>query len=241
MVVMAMKKQRNVLISYLLYYGGFVLSIISIVVILIYTITFGNHEGDYIHLICFLGMMLGITTPFFASRFNIYYYFSLHNPNYELVKELNCSLEVGFIQGVPNNDCSEFLNPNIMNVKKIELTKQDGIFLGMCNGENIKIDMRGWILKDRYVYELFQTYYIVQYIKKNKMPLDMIYKTIISDNIIETILTIKNNKKCKSYHLSYAGMIKTKKLLKFKNQRKCKFLKKKMFDIKDLYSFNNSK
>ena len=47
-----MTKQRNTLISYILFYGGFFLSFASIAIIIIYTIVFGNYEGDYVHLLC---------------------------------------------------------------------------------------------------------------------------------------------------------------------------------------------
>lgn len=51
---------KNTLISYLLYYGGFILVIFGVLFIIIYTILFNNYVCHFYHLIMFILAIIGI-------------------------------------------------------------------------------------------------------------------------------------------------------------------------------------
>ena len=234
-----MTKQRNTLISYILFYGGFFLSFASIAIIIIYTLVFGNYEGDYVHLLCFIFCLIGIVMPFFASNFNLYYYFAMYKPEYKMMKAFRNNSNKGFIQGVPNNNCFEFLALDIINCTQLELINEKGIYKGNYNGQSIRLDMQGWIFKNKYVYELIQSYFVIQYLKKHKLPLKYIYKKIINNDINEVNLIIKKCNKTKIYKLASKGIINIKLSLKIKNLNKYRFIEVKNYSINDFYSFNN--
>lgn len=233
-----MKKQRNTLISYILFYGGFFLIFTSITIILIYTLVFKNYEGDYVHLLCFIFCLIGIVMPFFASNFNLYYYFAMYKPEYKMMKAFRNNSNKGFIQGVPNNNCFEFLALDIINCTQLELINEKGIYKGNYNGQSIKLDMKGWIFKNKYVYELIQSYFVIQYLKKHKLPLKYIYKKIINNDINEVNLILKKCNKTKIYKLASKGIINIKLSLKIKNLNKYRFIEVKNYSINDFYSFN---
>lgn len=233
-----MKKQRNTLISYILFYGGFFLIFTSITIILIYTLVFKNYEGDYVHLLCFIFCLIGIVMPFFASDFNLYYYFAMYKPEYKMMKAFRNNSNKGFIQGVPNNNCFEFLALDIINCTQLELINEKGIYKGNYNGQSIKLDMKGWIFKNKYVYELIQSYFVIQYLKKHKLPLKYIYKKIINNDINAVNLILKNGNKTKIYKLASKGVINIKLSLKIKNKNKYRFIVAKNYSINDFYSFN---
>ncbi len=234
-----MTKQRNTLISYILFYGGFFLSFASIAIIIIYTLVFGNYEGDYVHLLCFIFCLIGIVMPFFASNFNLYYYFAMYKPEYKMMKAFRNNSNKGFIQGVPNNNCFEFLALDIINCTQLELINEKGIYKGNYNGQSIRLDMQGWIFKNKYVYELIQSYFVIQYLKKHKLPLKYIYKKIINNDINEVNLILKKCNKTKIYKLASKGIINIKLSLKIKNLNKYRFIEVKNYSINDFYSFNN--
>lgn len=234
-----MKKQRNTLISYILFYGGFFLIFTSITIILIYTLVFKNYEGDYVHLLCFIFCLIGIVMPFFASNFNLYYYFAMYKPEYKMMKAFRNNSNKGFIQGVPNNNCFEFLALDIINCTQLELINEKGIYKGNYNGQSIRLDMQGWIFKNKYVYELIQSYFVIQYLKKHKLPLKYIYKKIINNDINEVNLILKKCNKTKIYKLASKGIINIKLSLKIKNLNKYRFIEVKNYSINDFYSFNN--
>lgn len=234
-----MTKQRNTLISYILFYGGFFLSFASIAIIIIYTLVFGNYEGDYVHLLCFIFCLIGIVMPFFASDFNLYYYFAMYKPEYKMMKAFRNNSNKGFIQGVPNNNCFEFLALDIINCTQLELINEKGIYKGNYNGQSIRLDMQGWIFKNKYVYELIQSYFVIQYLKKHKLPLKYIYKKIINNDINEVNLILKKCNKTKIYKLASKGIINIKLSLKIKNLNKYRFIEVKNYSINDFYSFNN--
>lgn len=75
---------KNTLISYLLYYGGFILVIFAVLFIIIYTILFNNYVCHFYHLIMFILAIIGINFSQFANKFNLYYYFAIYHPNYKL-------------------------------------------------------------------------------------------------------------------------------------------------------------
>lgn len=233
-----MTKQRNTLISYILFYGGFFLIFTSITIILIYTLVFKNYEGDYVHLLCFIFCLIGIVLPFFASDFNLYYYFAMYRPEYKMMKAFRNNSNKGFIQGVPNNNCFEFLALDIINCTQLELINEKGIYKGNYNGQSIKLDMKGWIFKNKYVYELIQSYFVIQYLKKHKLPLKYIYKKIINNDINAVNLILKNGNKTKIYKLASKGVINIKLSLKIKNKNKYRFIVAKNYSINDFYSFN---
>lgn len=234
-----MTKQRNTLISYILFYGGFFLSFASIAIIIIYTLVFGNYEGDYVHLLCFIFCLIGIVMPFFASNFNLYYYFAMYKPEYKMMKAFRNNSNKGFIQGVPNNNCFEFLALDIINCTQLELINEKGIYKGNYNGQSIRLDMQGWIFKNKYVYELIQSYFVIQYLKKHKLPLKYIYKKIINNDINKVNLILKKCNKTKIYKLASKGIINIKLSLKIKNLNKYRFIEVKNYSINDFYSFNN--
>ena len=234
-----MTKQRNTLISYILFYGGFFLFFASIAIIIIYTLVFGNYEGDYVHLLCFIFCLIGIVMPFFASNFNLYYYFAMYKPEYKMMKAFRNNSNKGFIQGVPNNNCFEFLALDIINCTQLELINEKGIYKGNYNGQSIRLDMQGWIFKNKYVYELIQSYFVIQYLKKHKLPLKYIYKKIINNDINEVNLILKKCNKTKIYKLASKGIINIKLSLKIKNLNKYRFIEVKNYSINDFYSFNN--
>ena len=237
-VVIMTKKQKNTLISYLLYYGGFVLMIFAVFFIIIYTIFFNNYECNVIHLIMFILVIVGIILPPFAEKFNLYYYFVMSHPNYKLKKALRLNPDYGFVQGVPVNDFSEFNLSFTTEDNKLVLTKKKGIYYGVYNSKNIILNMRGWICKDKYVFEFLHTFFRLQFIKKKKMSKEYLYKTILDKDIKEFILFIQDGKKEKKYVLSDDNKINSPLNLKIKNHKKSKFVDDSNFSIKDFYSLN---
>lgn len=233
-----MTKQRNTLISYILFYGGFFLIFTSIAIIIIYALVFENYEGDYVHLLCFIFCLIGLVMPFFASDFNLYYYFAMYKPEYKLMKAFRNNSNKGFIQGVSNNSCFEFLVLDIVNCTQLKLINEKGIYKGNYNGQSIRLDMQGWIFKNKYVYELIQSYFVIQYLKKHKLPLKYIYKKIINNDINEVNLILKKGNKTKIYKLASKGVINIKFSLKIKNKNKYRFIEAKNYSINDFYSFN---
>lgn len=176
--------------------------------------------------------------PFFASDFNLYYYFAMYKPEYKMMKAFRNNSNKGFIQGVPNNNCFEFLALDIINCTQLELINEKGIYKGNYNGQSIKLDMKGWIFKNKYVYELIQSYFVIQYLKKHKLPLKYIYKKIINNDINAVNLILKNGNKTKIYKLASKGVINIKLSLKIKNKNKYRFIVAKNYSINDFYSFN---
>lgn len=98
--------------------------------------------------------------------------------------------------------------------------------------------MKGWIFKNKYVYELIQSYFVIQYLKKHKLPLKYIYKKIINNDINAVNLILKNGNKTKIYKLASKGVINIKLSLKIKNKNKYRFIVAKNYSINDFYSFN---
>nr|MCR5787010.1 hypothetical protein [Acholeplasmatales bacterium] len=107
----------------------------------------------------------------------------MHNPQYVLHKTLRFDSNSSFIQGVPNNNYNEYLNFKINDCNFIELYCNEGVYTGQYNNQNIRIDMNGWILKKKYIYELYQTFFIINYLKENKMSLKHISNKIINKSI----------------------------------------------------------
>lgn len=212
-----MKKQKNVLISYILFYGGFLLAFLSFIFLILYTIVFDNYKVTLVHWFCMVLVLLGTILPFFAHNYSLYFYFSMYKPEYKLMKSLRIDSDTGFIQGVPNNNCSEFLVSNITKCSKIELKIEKGIYIGKCNDQFIRIDMKGWLFKDKYV-----------------------YKKINNNDINKVELILINGKKRKKYKLSSNGRIRTKLILRFKNYNKCKFIDGNKYSVRDFYSLNKN-
>lgn len=232
------KKQKNTLISYLLYYGGFILAFLAIIFVIIYTIFFNNYVCNVFHLIMFILLIAGIILPQFAGDFNLYYYFVMHHPDYKLTKALRLDQDYGFVQGVPVNAFSEFNFNFITESNKLILSKKDGVYYGVYNSNTIKIDMRGWICKDKYVFEFLHTFFRLQFIKKKKMPLKYVYKTILDKEIKEFVLYIQNGKKEKKYILSNENKLISPLNLRLKNYKKSKFINEFDASIRDFYSLN---
>ncbi len=235
-----MKKQKNVLISYILFDGGFLSAFLSFIFLILYTIVFDNYKMILVHCFCMVLVLLGTILPFFAHNYSLYFYFSMYKPEYKLMKSLRIDSDTGFIQGVPNNNCSEFLVSNITKCSKIELKKEKGIYIGKCNGQFIRIDMKGWLFKDKYVYELLQTYFIIEYLIMHRLSFKYVYKKINNNDINEVELIFINGKKRKKYKLSSNGKIRTKLTLRFKNYNKCKFIDGDKYSIRDFYSLNKN-
>ena len=233
-----MKKQRNVLISYILFYGGFFILVLSILCLIIYTIVLNNHKVNFIHLICFVLIVFGLIAPFFASMFNLYFYFQMHNPNYKLNHELRKKTDNGFIQGVPNNHYYDFKSLEDMQEGTIVLDYKYGIFKGEYNKHSIIIDMKGWTLKRIYLYELLHTILRLKYVENHKLPLKYMYKKIESDDIPEIRLVIRRGKKTKEYLLFREKVIKSSLMLSMKNHKKSKFISNKKISILDFYNLN---
>jgi len=234
-----MKKQKNTLISYLLFYGGFLLSITSIIVIIIYTIVSENYFGNFVHIILFILIIIGVITPEFASYFNLYFYIALYNPNYKVEKALRVEHDKGFIQGVPNNKFEEYNIINRIDDGIITLEYKNGVFVGNYKEKLVTIDMKGWIFKKKYVFELLHTSLRINYVNRRKLSLKYTYKNIIDSNIKSLVLIIKFGKKQKKYFISYDGMIKSPIGLRYKNYTKTKFIeRRKKISIKDFYDLN---
>jgi hypothetical protein len=232
------KKQKNTLISYILYYGGFIMVFFAMLFIIIYTILFNNYVCDVFHLIMFILLIVGIILPQFAGKFNLYYYFAMSHPNYKLKKSLRLNPNLGFIQGVPVNSFYEFNTNFLTEEKKLVLIEKNGLYCGVYNSKKIILDMRGWICKDKYVFELLQTFYRLQFIKKKKMSKKYIYKTIKDKDVKEFTLYIQHRKKEKKYVLSENNKIDSPLNLRLKNNKKSKFIDDFKFSIKDFYNVN---
>ena len=224
------------MISYLLFYGGFFLALSSIITALIYTLGFNNYDVNVIHWICFGSLIFGIISPFFASYFNLYYYFSMYRPEYKLHKALRANPTTGFIQGVPNNNYSEFVAIKYVYGKTLILEYNDGVYTGKLDAKDIVIDMQGWILKDVYVYELIETMLKLEYINRHKKAKKFMSKLIKDEDIEETILIIKKGNKEKKYYLSNNKKIKSTLFLNFKNSKKNGFINANEPSIFEYYS-----
>ena len=234
-----MKKQKNTLISYFLFYGGFLVLINSIIVFIIYTIVFENYVGNFVHIMLFILIIIGVITPSFASNFNLFFYFALYNPNYKLVKALRVDHDKGFIQGVPNNKFEEYNTINRIDEGIITLEYKNGVFVGNYKEKLVTIDMNGWIFKKKYVFELLHTSLRINYVNRRKLSLKYTYKSIIDSNIKSLVLIIKFGKKQKKYFISYDGMIKSPIGLRYKNYSKTKFIeRRKKISITDFYDLN---
>ena len=160
------KKQRNALIAYILFYGGFFLLFVSIIIILIYTIGFKNHDVSIVHILLIIFAFGGIIMVQCASMFNLIYYFPYRSgkPKHKIYRRLRMKSDNGFIQGVPNNKLSDFYCLNFDESNTLVLYEKSGIYEGDYKSKHIIVDMQKWILKDMYVYELFHTIYRIKYL-----------------------------------------------------------------------------
>lgn len=234
-----MKKQKNTLISYLLFYGGFLVSINSIIVIIIYTIVFENYVGNFVHIMLFILIIIGVITPLFASDFNLFFYFTLHNPDYKLKRQLLVDSNKGFIQGVPNNKFKDFNIIEKIVSGIITLEYNDGVFIGEYEDNSITIDMNGWIFKKKYLFELIHTSLKINYVNSRRLPLKYVYSTIIDSDIKSLVLIVRTGQKQKKYFVSSNGVVKSPLILRYKNYIKSKFLdKNKKTSIADFYDLN---
>lgn len=192
------KNQKNTLISYILFYSGFMLIILSLLTIVIYTIPFKNYQGNIIHLLCFIIMIVGIILPHIGMNYNLYLWagYGKYDHFLRLARTQN---HTGLIQGIPNNSFSEFNIKNIEtknNIKLVEVEK--GIFCGNVENKTIKFDMKWWIRKEYYIYEIILTMLQCEIINSKNIP----YKSILKSNTsITDYLTLDierlNNKRRK--------------------------------------------
>lgn len=74
---------------------------------------------------------------------------------------------------MPVNTFSELNFKFITEDNKLALTKNNGVYYGVYINKIIILDMRGWMCKDKYVFEFLHTFFRLQFIKKKKMPKKM--------------------------------------------------------------------
>ena len=59
----------------------------------------------------------------------------MYKPEYKLIKAFRNNSNKGFIQGVPNNNCFEFLGLDIVNCTQLKLINEKGIYKEIIMGK----------------------------------------------------------------------------------------------------------
>ncbi len=231
------KNQKYCFISHVLVFGGISISLLSILFLLIHCIVFKNYEANYVHLIFFVIMVIGIIIPFHAPSYNPMYHIGYYTyPEMKLLRSKN-----GLIEGVPNNCYDEFrfTFKKQFNQNRIEIVEVDqGIYEGTINEKTIRFDMKNWIRKRYYIYEYFMTKLQLETNDKKTKQGFLMDNTFSRQS--ELILIIKNNKnKSKKYNLVIAGKTKPSFMFKYRFRQKWGVIgniEKK--SIETFYNFN---
>lgn len=177
---------------------------------------FNNEDlAGVLTLISLSCILLGIIA-LILLRTNQYKFFNLKYHAFITVKNYG-------IKGVPNNRFLEFKIPieNLPN-KLIFIEEKKGIFYTVVNEKKYVFDMRGWILKKYYIYEILLTMIQLRYCENKVNNLLVSLKTNYENMSIEFILKSKKqvlySLTSNGYTILHSRYIKnTKNKIKFLN------------------------
>lgn len=186
------ENQKIILKAYIIFFSGLLLSLSSLVFIPIYANVLKNPFGDFPVIILIILIFVGVFLIQLSSKYNI---LLISDFRMFIHPAITTGNNKWFIQGVPNNNYSEFalkfsqLNKlNEINIKEIK----NGIYELTLNDKIVKFDMRGWIRKEYYIYEYILT--IFQLSTINKIYKKSYFKAIDEARII--FINIKGKTKC---------------------------------------------
>lgn len=231
---MKFKNQKTILKAYIMIYGGFLISVISFIYIYIYANIFHSRFGSFPVIVLFIFVFLGISLMIFSSKYNIMF---LNSFRHFFIPTFHGNENGWFIQGVPNNPRINFLlsYSELINQTDIHIYELDkGIFYTNINDKKLVFDMRGWLRKKYYIYEILMTIISLSFKKSEKN---------IHEKIPNIDLNFYNNKHIiKKYKLIYKGLPHKNILFKYRYFRKYSILssynRKGKIDINKLYHFN---
>lgn len=149
-----------------------------------FTIIKSEEFAGILTMISFFSMIIGIIAISWLRR-NYYKFFRLN------VKSLITVRNYG-IKGVPNNRFIEFKIPikNLPN-KLVFIEEKKGIFYTVFNEKKYVFDMRGWIYKKYYIYEILLTMIQLRFCENKVDNLLVSLKTNYENISIEFILKSK--------------------------------------------------
>lgn len=235
------KHQKRALISNICITGGIILPILGIILINIFgfCITNKNLAGKLI-IIVVVFILIGMILLFIATRINANYF-----PYFLFMRThlLPPSIEHFAFAGVPNNSFLEFDIPITKNLPDVLQSQEieKGIYEINIEEKKYTFDMKGWIHKEYYIYEIILAKIQTKYMSKKKIKCLCKSLQINEINNLRLEFTRLNGKK-KKYKLIENG--KTKLLLKFKKnmQRKIIFYQnEKKLILKPYMLFINEK
>lgn len=227
------KLQRKNLISIICIYIGLPISIIGVCTLFLWFRIISNEElAGILTIVSFSLICIGILMYEWLN-FNHYKFRNVFFKRFISVTDYG-------IKGVPNNKYQEFEIPIDYLPNKILFTEEKkGIFNTTINEKKYVFDMRGWILKKYYVYELLLVMLQLKYSNNNNKNLLLPLKTKYDDITINFVGNSNKNIEYKlisnNYtviHKRYLKSIKSK--LKFFND-------KYKLEIYDLYDLNCNK
>lgn len=232
------KHQKRILITNICVLSGIILAFLGIALMIIFGFCISDKtlSGKLI-LTAFLFVMIGLILLIIATRTNATLF-----PHFGYLRThfLRPSTESFGAAGVPNNSFSEFdipiskFLPEVLQVQ--EITK--GVYEIKIDEQKYTFNMKGWIFKEYYIYEIILTKIQIKYMVKNKI------KSLCQSLEIKSISNLrldflKQNGKKKSYMLIQDG--KTKLYFRYKHNMKQKiiyFRNKKKISLNALYDFN---
>ena len=232
------RNQKQIFKGYLIRILGYLIALSNIAIILIYHNYLQNPLNDILFIILIISIIIGVFLICFASYYNImlFVYLELHVNSFTPTTP-----NAYFIQGVPNNNFTEYdlKYEDISKLQELIIKEiEKGIFVLNLNDKIIRFDMKGWIRKEYYIYEYIMT--IIQL--KCKFN---VYKPNIINEIKEMkIKFIRINNKKSIWFL--VRNYKTNLTLLYKNRMKTKYKllfyysKKGMYRISRYYNFNKN-
>lgn len=232
------KHQKRILITNVCVSSGIILAVLGVALMNIFgfCISDGNLSGKLI-LLAFILMIIGFILLIIATRTNSKYAIYAGYIRSKFGPPLR---EYYASAGVPNNAFLEFdifISKNLPEVLYAqEIAK--GVYEINIDQKKYTFDMRGWILKEYYIYEIILTKIQIKFMMKNKIK--SLCMSLETKNISNLKLDfLKQSGEKKSYTLIQDG--KTKLNFRFKHNIKQKvifFTNKKKIHLNALYDFN---
>ena len=230
------ENQKIILKAYIICFSGLLLSLSSLVFIPIYANILKNPFGDFPVIILIILIFVGVFLIQLSSKYNILFISDFRMFIHPAITTGN---NKWFIQGVPNNNYSEFAlkfsqlsKLNEINIKEIK----NGIYELTLNDKIVKFDMQGWIRKEYYIYEYILT--IFQLSTINKIYKKSYFKAIDEARI--TFINIKGKTKYRYLIKKHVSCLNV--LYKIRSKVKCNIIsmykKNGVKEIKNYYHFN---
>ncbi len=230
------ENQKIILKAYIIWFFGLLLSLSSLVFIPIYANVLKNPLGDFPVIILIILIFVGVFLIQLSSKYNI---LLISDFRMFIHPAITTGNNKWFIQGVPNNNYSEFAlkfsqlsKLNEINIKEIK----NGIYELTLNDKIVKFDMQGWIRKEYYIYEYILTIFQLSTINK-------IYKKSYFKAIDEARITFINIKGKTKYRYLIKKHVSCLNVL-YKIRSKVKYNIISMYkkngvkEIKNYYHFN---